>query len=797
MAVQNIFYNWQNPELRKTIYPFREKKLRDFLLIYREIDLWKAMSRLPVNPQTAAELVHEHTRLKSELSKAELEREVVKEGLKAQAVKFRAALGQKSLRELAQRKINLQTRLAGLESKKKALQRQVDWYQKFAPEHPYSDKWLRELEAAEVPYQQVRAEFEAVVKEHDAVLAPFETETKTLNERAKTLDARIVSLKDEIKKLPALDRNGAVTQSAAVRWLIFKYECELLKLDHDRLVAAVMERFEAEPKRFPKWLQYMVIHFSGMRYKSAHGSWANPRDLLEMLKIEELKVWTQSSPPGELEQACSQATAGLLQFRSTKTNPVEIRQIDAQLAALANQPTRQSALLKYLSAQAVEEIRKLAEVDVLARLEAMKDQFPAWAWKEIVSRTNLRLKFAEKNWEELTPQERQESWSRENQHWRALLDFWERKDITGWRKQHELTLSLVVTRAVCNEIAEHIQHLRGVKPAAGLTAKPPFYLKKYVTAYGSAVRDCDSPQDANLNRPYFTSPGKMKRCDFKPGASILFLGWVNRKPNPWQIAHPLDGVDLLPPEARPPAVKKRAVVKGQGDAWIYRVVGNEFVRTCQPMISQIVENVETKSKSGAQPGKAPKVKLVKGPVATEWLRWTHEATVVEVAQLADGRDYVLTFETGQIGLILRPLARMMNHWDIYVGYVPPLPTDPANLDKMLDPQTILSPALAGVGLAPAFEVAEAKESIPELERKTEEARKQLSRAEEVRRLWQTLTPRERQVAALVHQEFSTNKIASELGIKPGTVQDHINKTMRKFNVHSRSRLRQALNKVFR
>ena len=42
----------------------------------------------------------------------------------------------------------------------------------------------------------------------------------------------------------------------------------------------MVDKFLAAPDEYPLWLQYMVIHFSGMRYASAHGSWADPRDLL-------------------------------------------------------------------------------------------------------------------------------------------------------------------------------------------------------------------------------------------------------------------------------------------------------------------------------------------------------------------------------------------------------------------------------------------------------------------------------------------------------------------------------------
>ena len=59
--------------------------------------------------------------------------------------------------------------------------------------------------------------------------------------------------------------------------------------------------------------------------------------------------------------------------------------------------------------------------------------------------------------------------------------------------------------------------------------------------------------------------------------------------------------------------------------------------------------------------------------------------------MADGRDYVLTFETGQIGLNLRPLSRLLNVWDIFVGYVPAAPAEPPQVSEMLDHAKLLPP----------------------------------------------------------------------------------------------------------
>jgi hypothetical protein len=93
-------------------------------------------------------------------------------------------------------------------------------------------------------------------------------------------------------------------------------------------------------------------------------------------------------------------------------------------------------------------------------------------WKEVVARTQLRLRFAGENWETLTPEERSEYLDRESAVFRETMIEWKRKHLTGWREEHDRSHRLIVTRAVCNEVAEHIQHLRGLTPPGGLTAKP-------------------------------------------------------------------------------------------------------------------------------------------------------------------------------------------------------------------------------------------------------------------------------------------------------------------------------------
>jgi len=49
-----------------------------------------------------------------------------------------------------------------------------------------------------------------------------------------------------------------------------------------------------------------------------------------------------------------------------------------------------------------------------------------------------------------------------------------------------------------------------------------------------------------------------------------------------------------------------------------------------------------------------------------------------------------------------------------------------------------------------------------------------------------LTPRERQILALVDQGLSTKSIAKELGRSPATIKSHIQAILAKYNVHRRS-----------
>ncbi|MDQ2690600.1 MAG: hypothetical protein M3Y68_01065, partial [Chloroflexota bacterium] len=197
----------------------------------------------------------------------------------------------------------------------------------------------------------------------------------------------------------------------------------LEKLSHDELLREIYERFRREPGRYPLWLQYMVVHFSGMRYASAHGSWADPRDMLLSLTTLEIqdefrKPWNpgtndEGKSDAEIETDCEVRLAvyeplvkGTKGSRSgavlpalaraassgsadpAKPNPLRQRINDYVRLLMSESPdTRRKALLDLMLDEANYEIQEMKQEEVLERLREFKDKIPPAMWDEIVKMT--------------------------------------------------------------------------------------------------------------------------------------------------------------------------------------------------------------------------------------------------------------------------------------------------------------------------------------------------------------------------------------------------------------------------
>jgi DNA-binding NarL/FixJ family response regulator len=58
--------------------------------------------------------------------------------------------------------------------------------------------------------------------------------------------------------------------------------------------------------------------------------------------------------------------------------------------------------------------------------------------------------------------------------------------------------------------------------------------------------------------------------------------------------------------------------------------------------------------------------------------------------------------------------------------------------------------------------------------------------------WRALTPRQQEIAALACLNYTNRQIAAKLNISPQTVKAHMRNLLHRFDLHSKTELRQAL-----
>ncbi|UCE62651.1 MAG: hypothetical protein JSU59_07105, partial [Nitrospirota bacterium] len=341
-------FKWQNKVLRDDVYPFRLKKLREFLLFYWEAETLAQMKKTSVE---------ERKKILSEV-----------------AVEITA-------------------------------QRQ-EWQDQFEVafvDLTANDKWfaMKTTEKYQLWYLQDQIK-------------------NTKNSNWKRM-RRLLDLFEQKDKLPPainLDADPSPEDVTLAKLAI--EEKHLAHMSHDDLLKAILDRFDADPDQYPQWYQYMVVHFSGMRYLSAHGSWADPTYLLELIG---------------------------------QNNNIAIPDVPEPDAMSI--PADQTAL---------------------EQLKLLKPNIPSWMWKNVVRFTPLQIEEVTENdtdWE-VYPKNRNEP-GFDNNFWGSTFTKWYKKDITQWRAHHQATLDPIVNRAVCNEISELILHMRWLTPSGGLNHKVDWY----------------------------------------------------------------------------------------------------------------------------------------------------------------------------------------------------------------------------------------------------------------------------------------------------------------------------------
>lgn len=672
-----LFFQWQNEFLCKTIYRMREVKLRDFLIYYEEVDVWSkyrgrdiASLKNDVNAykkgweSNAGAALQQYTSLRDYFFKDDVKSDYYKfwpidEAELTEIGHLHVSVVQSWPNDIRNERSTVEAfvqrwelhRAEILEGIKSLETRQMS----MDPAHPdyiTEGRLLNIKKTITLPMaEQELAQLRAFLRTYD----------KIEQRKREWLD---LSTSDPNFKIPEAEfltkfpPDREITLQDIARWKVENFAKSLADKNQYELLDLIKQRFDREPERYPGWLQYMVVHFSGMRYASAHGSWADPKNLLARLHAPQIEEEILRQTDSMVEFLCREKVASYEAvggehkplLAGAKEKEWQER-IGWYLPSLkVNSPdTRRRGLIDLRKTEDEYALKVLSTEDTLANLLKLKGSFPPWAWNEIVRYTPLRVtEVRDADWEKLTSQEVEARNAQNSYDIRTVLDAWQNTDLTAWRDAHARTHEVIVTRLVCNEAAEHCQHIRGLLPPGGLAARPQWYLDAEGASTGA----------------YFVRPTKAE--DYTQGASILWLRFVDfsgDSPSEWQTAKMIqtkDGVGILPD-----------ATSGQ---WIYKY-GEPVTR------SRTVTTPDNQVKREEQ-----------------WLRWIHEATVAEVAETADGMR-VLTFETAlpdeddatsAVGMVSMPLEWHRSDGDedtynrSFVGYIPEGDVPVGHLNKLLD-----------------------------------------------------------------------------------------------------------------
>ncbi|MCC6297857.1 MAG: hypothetical protein IT314_01070 [Anaerolineales bacterium] len=688
------FFQWQNDILLKDIYPMRLVKLRDFLVFFKEADLWAEYKNKDISTLTAdaaeykkgmdaarASEIANYSKLKTYFLAKDVNgffatykpAETEAMALIQKNHDLFAASWPKDIRGergfIQSRIESFKLQLGFVRDRVRFLQRQLDG---MLPEHPNRPKTEAEFKLKNESSLPMLLEEMEKLREFDLTYDKLGAPRLEWYKLSKA-DPNFKTSEEEF--LRVYDPKTPIKVNDIVRLKVEQYAKTLEGKDQNQLLADIRARFEKEPKRFPLWLQYMIVHFSGMRYKSAHGSWADPKDLLVRLRVADVKKAQAALSDGEVEARCREKIAQYEGADANKPGLARATEIvwkdrvamHMQGVKARGPQSRRIGLEGLAEEEAKYEFMTMTTDQALAKLEAMKSQFPAWAWKMIVMLTPLRVNHVTAaGWETFTPEEDKIRFADTTLY--PLLSKWATDNTGNWRAEHGRTQELIVTRAVCNETAEHVQHIRGHLPPGGLTDNAARYFKLF---------------KAKTPGVTFIRPTGAEH--YAQGASIFWLRFVNSEPSQWQIARGVEdanGEGLLPGGflGKKPKQKEGKNAPPSTAPWNYKP-----------------GEVITRSRTTVGADK-------KQITQNQWLRWIHEATVIEVVDTADG-TYVYTFETSlpddYRGTSCLGIFRNTLRWNLddgtedaynrsFVGFVPEGQAPMEHVKSMMDWNKILT-----------------------------------------------------------------------------------------------------------
>ena len=662
----SVDYAWQNPVVRKKLFPWRESKLRSFLLDEMKNDLEAELKGSGYTAAMAADIgekiLAERKRLTEEMAEHTRLRKQAEADLRTAQAATRKHLAEPEVREQDRKKRALEEQHKRLAKSADAQRARIAELEKKGGGIGAGEQ--RELDKRRGMLDDINAELEPtaqslgeITSEFETGLEPFSSAEAQLKEEIKEHKTKEATLRPQLERVSGgVDSKKKASREAAVKWRLHESEARISGLGHDELIGLILDEFAADKdqKRFSPQKRYELLHFSGLHYSTAHGTWGPPQELLATLKEQEIReMFPDLDPDADFVEEQAEATGTAIE--------TELNQIDAELKSkdisgavtkaeihraeirraellavkkgldtpdtvrarlFAKKPEEEDAF-KDLQAnirwraeamargeagdaeeftQRIEELERqigapdlkrihdadhkrlvtlrdfrvreareamnsLNDLDALSVLQDMKDAFPPWVWHEVVRRTQLRVNVTDPNWDDPTPAKSLDPKDPVTARWLAILKGWPREE-SAWESKHSEELEIVATAVVCNQLAEHVQHLYGKQTPQGIRNTVNWYRAKAAEA---KVKGTTGAQAPFLIRP-------TTEQDFVEGSSLFWAHFESKQPYKGNMAHQLEGIDFLTEGKQ---VMHDGLVEGDWTYHVYKATGN-ITRTKGP-----------------------------------------------------------------------------------------------------------------------------------------------------------------------------------------------------------------------
>jgi hypothetical protein len=280
----SVDYTWKNDNLRASLFPHRDSAFREFLRKEKKLDLQKEKSTgFPIDLLTeiGEKILAERAGLDLELKQHKQERLKAEADLRTTQTERKKYLSRPEVRGPERQKRQLEAQEKSLAAKVQAQEARIAVLEEKGDKLNLSEQ--SELDKRHEMLTKIQEELTETTQLLEEVNGMLEPTLAPLREAETRLKGEIEAHRKQEKILgPKFKRvSGGVNtktkqadRDTAVNWLLEEYVQRINSLDHDELLGLVLDRFDADKDftKYPKQERYLIIHFSGMRYATAHNS---------------------------------------------------------------------------------------------------------------------------------------------------------------------------------------------------------------------------------------------------------------------------------------------------------------------------------------------------------------------------------------------------------------------------------------------------------------------------------------------------------------------------------------------